>query len=120
MNYMAHFAVFRRSLLEAIGGFRPGYEGAQDYDILLRATEKTNRIAHVPKILYHWRMVDTSSASSASAKPLASESGRRAVEDALKSRGYDAALVEVLAPNRYRARYKIRQSQLVSIIIPTK
>ena len=120
MNYITHFAVFRRSLLDAIGGFRRGYEGAQDYDILLRATEKTNRIAHIPKILYHWRMGNTSSASSASAKPLASESGRHAIEAALKRRGYEAASVEVLAPNRYRARYKIRQSQLVSIIIPTK
>jgi GT2 family glycosyltransferase len=119
MNYITHFALFRRSLLEAIGGFRCGYEGAQDYDLLLRATEKTNRIAHVPKILYHWRMGDTSSASSASAKPLASERGRRAIEDALKRRGHEAS-VEILAPGRYRARYKIHKSPLVSIIIPTK
>jgi glycosyltransferase involved in cell wall biosynthesis len=119
MNYITHFAVFRRSLLEAIGGFRSGYEGAQDYDVLLRVTEKTNRIAHVPKILYHWRMGDTSSASSASAKPFASESGRRAIEDALKRRGHEAS-VEVLSPGRYRARYKIHKSPLVSIIIPTK
>jgi GT2 family glycosyltransferase len=119
MNYITHFAVFRMSLLEAIGGFRPGYEGAQDYDVLLRVTEKTNRIAHVPKILYHWRMGDTSSASSASAKPFASESGRRAVEDALKRRGYEAS-AEILAPGRYRARYKIPESPLVSIIIPTR
>jgi GT2 family glycosyltransferase len=119
MNYITHFAVFRRSLLEGIGGFRSGYEGAQDYDVLLRVTEKTNRIAHVPKILYHWRMADTSSASSARAKPFASESGRRAVEDALKRRGQEAS-VEVLATGRYRARYKIHKSPLVSIIIPTK
>jgi glycosyltransferase involved in cell wall biosynthesis len=119
MNYITHFAVFRRSLLEGIGGFRSGYEGAQDYDVLLRVTEKTNRIAHVPKILYHWRMADTSSASSARAKPFASESGQRAVEDALKRRGQEAS-VEVLAPGRYRARYKIPKSPLVSIIIPTK
>jgi GT2 family glycosyltransferase len=119
MNYITHFAVFRRSLLQAIGGFRSGYEGAQDYDLLLRVTEKTNHIAHVPKILYHWRMGDTSSASSASAKPLASESGRRAIEDALKRSGHEA-LVEVLSPGRYRARYKIHKSPLVSIIIPTK
>ena len=119
MNYIAHFAVFRRSLLEAIGGFRSGYEGAQDYDLLLRLTEKTDRIAHAPKILYHWRMGHTSAASSAKAKPFASESGRRAVEDALKRRGREAA-VEVLSPGRYRARYKIHKSPLVSIIIPTK
>ena len=119
MNYITHFAVFRRSLLEAIGGFRSGYEGAQDYDLLLRLTEKTNHIAHIPKILYHWRMGHNSSASSASAKPFASESGRRAIEDALKRRGHEAS-VEVLSPGRYRARYKIHKSPLVSIIIPTK
>jgi GT2 family glycosyltransferase len=119
MNYITHFAVFRRSLFETAGGFRMGYEGAQDHDVLLRVTEKTDRIAHVPKILYHWRMADASSASSASAKPFASESGRRAVEDALKRRGYEAS-AEILAPGRYRARYKIHKSPLVSIIIPTK
>jgi len=119
MNYITHFAVFRRTLLQAIGGFRSGYEGAQDYDVLLRITEKTNRIAHAPKILYHWRMGDTSSASSAGAKPFASERGRRAIEDALKRRGHEAS-VEVLAPGRYRARYKIHKSPLVSIIIPTR
>jgi GT2 family glycosyltransferase len=119
MNYITHFAIFRRSLLEATGGFRPGYEGAQDHDLLLRVTEKTDRIAHVPKILYHWRMADASSASSANAKPFASESGRRALEDALKRRGHEAA-VEIIAPGRYRARYKIHKSPPVSIIIPTK
>jgi O-antigen biosynthesis protein len=119
MNYITHFAVFRRSHLQAIGGFRSGYEGAQDYDLLLRITERTNRIAHIPKILYHWRMGHGSSAGSASAKPFASESGRRAVGDALNRRGHEAS-VEVLAPGRYRARYKIHKSPLVSIIIPTR
>jgi len=119
MNYITHFAVFRRSLLETIGGFRPGYEGAQDYDLLLRVTEKTDRIAHAPKILYHWRMSFSSAASSAGAKSYASESGGRAIEDALKRRGQDAS-VDVLSPGRYRARYKILKSPLVSIIIPTK
>ena len=119
MNYITHFAVFRRSLLQAVGGFRPGYEGAQDYDLMLRLTEKTNHIAHAPKILYHWRMGHGSSATSVRAKPFASESGRRAIEDALKRRGHEAS-VEVLSPGRYRARYKIHESPLVSIIIPTK
>ncbi len=119
MNYIAHFAVFRRSVLQAIGGFRFGYEGAQDYDVLLRLTEGTRRIAHIQKILYHWQMGPTSSASSAIAKPFASESARRAIEDALKRRGRDAS-VEVLSPGRYRARYTIHKSPLVSIIVPTK
>jgi O-antigen biosynthesis protein len=119
MNYITHFAVYRRSLLQAIGGFRPGYEGAQDYDLLLRFTEKTDRIAHIPKILYHWRMSFSSAAGSAGAKLYASESGRRAIKDALKRRGHNAS-VEVLSPGRYRARFEIHKSPLVSIIIPTK
>jgi glycosyltransferase involved in cell wall biosynthesis len=119
MNYIAHFVVFRRTLLAAIGGFRSGYEGAQDYDLLLRFTERTHRVAHTPKILYHWRMSPTSTARSAGAKPFASESGRRALEDALRRRGQEAS-VEVLAPGRYRAKYRIQESRLVSIIIPTK
>lgn len=119
MNYIAHFVVFRRALLQAIGGFRSGYEGAQDYDLLLRLTEKTHRIAHAPKILYHWRMGTTSSATSASAKPFASENARRAIEDAQKRRGHEVS-VEVLSPGRYRTRYKIHKSPLVSIIVPTR
>lgn len=119
MNYITHFSVFRRSLLQAIGGFRSGYEGAQDYDLLLRLTERTNHIAHIPKILYHWRMGHNSSASSAVAKPFAAESGRRAIEDALKRRGHEAS-VEILSPGRYRTRYKVHKPPLVSIIIPTR
>src|SRR5262245_604704 len=108
MNYITHFMVVRRSLLQAIGGFIVGYEGAQDHDLLLRVTENTGRIFHIPKILYHWRMTRASSASSARVKPFASESGRRAIEDALKRRGQEAS-VEVLSPGRYRPRYAIRQ-----------
>jgi glycosyltransferase involved in cell wall biosynthesis/2-polyprenyl-3-methyl-5-hydroxy-6-metoxy-1,4-benzoquinol methylase len=119
MNYITHFAVFRRGVLESIGGFKSEYEGAQDHDLLLRFTEQTNRIVHIPKILYHWRMGHSSSASSASAKPFASESGRRAIEDALQRRGYQAS-VEILSSGRYRTRYKIQKPSLVSIIIPTK
>jgi O-antigen biosynthesis protein len=119
MNYITHFAVFRRSLLEAVGGFKSEYDGAQDHDLLLRFTERTNHIAHITKILYHWRMVHNSTAYSAAAKPLASESGRRAIEDALQRRGHEAT-VEILFPGRYRAKYKIHKPPLVSIIIPTK
>lgn len=119
MNYIAHFSVFRRSFLQLIGGFRSGYEGAQDYDLLLRFTERSNHIAHIPKILYHWRMDRSSSAHSAAAKPYAFESGRRAIEDALQ-RSQCEGSVQVLSPGKYVVRYKIVQSALTSIIIPTK
>jgi GT2 family glycosyltransferase len=119
MNYIAHFCVFRRTLLKSVGGFRPGYEGAQDYDLLLRFSERTERIAHIPKVLYHWRMIRGSTAEFAAAKPTALESARRAVEDALQRRGRQGA-VQVLSAGRYIVRYKIDHSALTSIIIPTR
>ena len=120
MNYIAHFALFRRSVLQEIGGFRSGYEGAQDHDLLLRFTDQTDRIAHIPKIFYHWRMSNSSSANPAAVEPFTSDSGRRAVEDALLRREGDRVAVEILSPGRYRARYTFAKSPLVSIVIPTK
>ncbi len=91
-NYINHFTVLRRSLFERVGRFRPGYEGSQDHDLLLRASEHTRRIVHVPKILYHWRSLPTSTASTAGVKTYVHTSGRRAVEYALNRRGIDATL----------------------------
>ena len=119
MNYITHLSVFRRSLLDEIGGFRPGLDGSQDYDLLLRFTERTERIAHIPKILYHWRKTPGSVAASTAAKPFAYEAGRRAIEDAVRRRG-DEARVDVLLPGRYAIRYRLRGTPLVSIIIPTR
>lgn len=119
MNYIGHFAVFRRSILAAINGFRAGYDGAQDHDLLLRFTEVTTRVGHIPQILYHWRAVPTSSASLTTAKEYASESGRRAIQDAIQRRG-KRATVESVSFCRYRVRYEIQDCPLVTIIIPTK
>lgn len=91
-NYINHFTVLRRSLFERVGRFRPGFEGSQDHDLLLRATEQTDRIAHIPRILYHWRSLPTSTASSAGVKGYMHTSGRRAVAEALSRRGMTAAL----------------------------
>jgi GT2 family glycosyltransferase/SAM-dependent methyltransferase len=119
MNYITHLAVFRRSLLAEIGGFRPGLDGSQDYDLLLRFTERARRIAHIPKILYHWRKIPGSAAASAAAKPLAYEAGRQAIEDAVGRRGREAR-VENTLPGLYTVRYKLTEAPLVSIIIPTR
>jgi GT2 family glycosyltransferase len=119
MNYITHFVVLRRSLLTEIGGFRRDYEGSQDYDLLLRFTERTDRIAHIPKILYHWRKTAGSAALSAHTKPYAHEAGRRALEDALRRRGTEAT-VDWLDRGLYRVRYKLQRTPLVSIIIPTR
>ncbi len=91
-NYINHFTVIRRSQFERAGRFRPGYEGSQDHDLLLRVTERTDRVYHIPEILYHWRSLETSTASTAGVKRYVHTSGRKAVGDALARRGIRASL----------------------------
>lgn len=91
-NYVNHFTVIRRSLFEAAGRFRVGYEGSQDHDLLLRVTERTDRVVHIPRILYHWRALPSSTAAGATVKQYVHTSGRRAVEEALTRRGIKATL----------------------------
>ncbi len=117
--YTCHLSVFRRRLIEEIGGFRPGFEGAQDWDLVLRFTEKTNRIFHLPKILYHWRIHPRSTAQSSAAKDYAAQAGKRAVEEALKRR-QEEAYVEVIAPGRHLVHFIPQEKKLISIIIPTR
>jgi|GEM_PF-1135866 GT2 family glycosyltransferase len=119
MNYITHFVVVRRSLLIESGGFRSGYDGSQDYDLLLRVTERSSRIAHIPKVLYHWRKAGGSVAVSPHWKSHAHEAGRHALEDAMQRRG-SAASVDGFDAGRYRIRYKLEGAPLVSIIIPTR
>jgi hypothetical protein len=119
MSYVCHFSVFRKNLLDEIGGFRVGYEGSQDYDVTLRFTERTSRIGHIPKVLYHWRVTPTSVAGSADAKPHAYQAGLKALEQALTRRRV-AGQVEMFSPGRYRVRYAHHGSPLVSIIIPIR
>ncbi|QEL18826.1 glycosyltransferase [Limnoglobus roseus] len=91
-NYVNHFTVVRRRLFERVGRYRVGYEGSQDHDLLLRVTERTDRVQHVPQILYHWRAHEESTAGQATQKPIVHTAGRRAVEDALERRNVRAAL----------------------------
>lgn len=91
-NYVNHFTVIRRRVFEAAGRFRPGFEGSQDHDLLLRVTERTDRVEHVPEILYHWRSLPDSTATAAGVKTYVHTSGRRAVAEALARRGVAAEL----------------------------
>ncbi len=91
-NYVNHFTCIRKSIFESVGRYRIGYEGSQDHDLLLRATECTNRIEHIPQILYHWRALPSSTATAAGVKTYVHTAGRRAVEDALRRRGVSAML----------------------------
>lgn len=120
--YTCHLGVYRRSLVETIGGFRLGYEGSQDYDLVLRLTEQTNHIFHLPKVLYHWRMHAASTATSQIIKTYAEEAAKQAIIDACERRGeaVRAVVTNPESPGVYTVRYQITDYKLVSIIIPTR
>jgi len=119
MNYVSHFSVVRKSLVDKVGGLRRGFEGSQDYDLILRVTELTNKIGHIPKPLYSWRKVPSSAAVSIEAKPYARESAKEALRQTLSRRGFNGEVLDGFG-GYYRVRYAIREAPLVSIIIPTK
>lgn len=89
-NYISHLGVYRKILVDQVGGFRTGVEGSQDYDLLLRVTELTDRVYHIPKILYHWRIIEGSTASGVGQKNYAYLAGKKVLEDAVRRRGYHA------------------------------
>jgi GT2 family glycosyltransferase len=120
-NYVSHLGVYRRTLLEEIGGFRLGFEGSQDYDLILRASEKTDRIAHVPRVLYHWRSHAASTAETREHKGYAYDAAVRALEEALERRGEPGRVVTHDGiPGIYTIRYAIREPGRVSVIVPTR
>lgn len=119
MNHVGHLLVVRRDLLKEVRGFRPGFDGSQDHDLLLRLTERTSRVAHIPKVLYHWREAPGSAAGDISAKPYAVKAAIRAIEDALQRRGLSGT-VEAVLPGLYRIRWHLKNTPLVTIIIPVR
>ncbi|TMB98842.1 MAG: glycosyltransferase [Chloroflexi bacterium] len=119
VNYVTHFSVFRRALVETAGGFRPGFDGSQDYDLVLRVTESTDRIAHIARPLYTWRKARGSAAAEVQAKAYAITAAKAALEDALKRRGQEGEVSEAPVPGRHRVRYRTKDTK-VAIIIPTR
>ena len=119
--YTCHLACMRKNLIEELGGFRPAFDGAQDYDLVLRLTERTQRIHHIPKVLYHWRTLPSSTASGLDAKPYASSAMSRLKEEALLRRGLKGSVEEVAEmPSQCRINYHPVGTPLVSIIIPSR
>ena len=118
-NYCCHLSVLRTSLVREIGGFRPGFEGAQDYDLILRVTEKARNIAHIPEVLYHWRVVTGSTAGDANAKPYTIESGRRAVAEHCERVGINAEVTSTTS-GYVHVKRRVSHDKKVSIIIPTR
>lgn len=119
MQYLGHLVVIRRKLISEINGFRPKFDGAQDHDLLLRITELTTNIYHIPKILYHWRMMPSSTSYSLTAKPYCYEKAKKVIEDAIVRRGLNAK-INFSYDQINHIRYKFNQNILVSIIVPTK
>jgi glycosyltransferase involved in cell wall biosynthesis len=113
-DYLGHFVVMRRDLARA--EFRSEFDGAQDYDLLLRISEKTDRIRHIPRVLYHWRRTAESTAHNIRRKPGALEAGRRAIEEHLVRRQENARVTIDWETHLYRVRREIR-SEKISIII---
>ena len=121
-NYCCHFSVFRNSLLDDIGGFREGFDGSQDFDLILRATERARKVAHIPRILYHWRVVPGSAAGDVHAKPYAYDAGKKAVESHF-ARHKISVDVAKLNPGSYQHRFVTTDASKlphVSIVIPTR
>ncbi|HWB70301.1 MAG TPA: glycosyltransferase [Solirubrobacterales bacterium] len=118
--YTCHLSVMRRSLVEEAGGFDPEFEGSQDWDLVLRVTERARAVAHVPRVLYHWRIHRDSTAGAAAAKPWAFEAGVRAVQ-AHCDRIDLPARVEMDAddPGILHLRPALEREPLISIVIPT-
>ena len=120
-NYICHFFVVRRSIVEKAGGFRKEFDGAQDYDFIFRCTEKANEIVHIPKVLYHWRCHQDSTASNPQSKLYAFEAGSRAIMEHYHRMGIEAEKVEKgVDYGIYHTTFKIKDDPLVSVIIPNK
>ena len=119
-NYMGHLIVAKRALIDRVGGFSQGIDGSQDYDLLLRLCEQTNHIAHLPKVLYHWREIPGSTASAFAAKSYAWEAGREALVRHCARQNKEACVELGPYPGSYRIKYAIKHDPKISIIIPFK
>lgn len=120
-NFICHFSIFRKDLMDKLGGFRSEFDGAQDYDILLRMSEETKNIIHIPKILYHWRVHPQSTAKAGGdAKPYAYEAGIKAVQAHIDRLGFKGTVVNGNTLGTYKINYEIEGKPKVSIIIPNK
>ena len=120
VNYICHLSVIKREILDKIGYLDNKYEGAQDYDLTLRAIENTDKIYHIPRVLYHWRSHVNSTAENPESKKYAFEAGRRAIQAHYDRLNIKAEVIDGEYPGLYRTKYIRDYDPLISIIIPNK
>lgn len=119
-NYLTHLTVARADLVREVGGFREGFDGSQDHDLVLRLSERARQVLHVPAVLYHWRVSDGSVAGGGTAKQYAYDAGRRAVQEHCDRIGWRATVSHGAAPGLYRIDREIEGDPLTSVIVPTR
>jgi glycosyltransferase involved in cell wall biosynthesis len=118
-NYLGHLTAIRRALVQEAGGFGSQFDGAQDYDLFFRVIEQTNQIHHIPRVLYHWRRTESSSAISVRQKPGQLEASRLAIEDHLKRRGERVDVAVDWRTHAFRVRRELLEPSKISIIVPS-
>ena len=117
-NYICHFSIFKKELMDKLGGFNEQFDGSQDYDLILRAVENAKKVVHIPKILYHWRACPTSTAGSAEAKPYCFQAGKNAVQEHLKRKGLTQGKMKFgVAIVRNRAVYERKEDSKVDMLL---
>lgn len=119
-NYICHFFVVRRSIVQKVGGFRQEFDGAQDHDFIFRCIETAEKVGHIPEILYHWRTHKASTADNPASKMYAFGAGKRAIEAHLKRTGTEGIVSHTPDLGFFRVKYPVQGQPLVSVIIPNK
>ena len=116
-NYICHFTVFKRQLMDQAGRFNSKYDGSQDFDMVLRLTEKAEKIFHISEILYFWRAHKDSVAQGIEAKPYVIEAAKGAITEHLSRVGLEGFVEDTVVPSMYRIKYTIKAIPKISIII---
>jgi len=119
INYITHLFVLKSSLMKAVGGFLPEYDGAQDHDLILRATEKAVGIVHIPRILYHWRSHSESTAQKPGNKSYTQDAGVKAIQAHLTRTGLAGKASYDMEKGVYQVNYDLTADPLISIVIPS-
>lgn len=120
-NYVSHLGVYQTEIIKRMGGFRKGFEGSQDYDLLLRYSREIDQtnVVHIPRVLYHWRMVEGSTALASSGKSYTTDAGIKALQDHFSALGKKVKVQQGRHANIYKVDWAIEDEPLVSLIIPT-